>query len=84
MGDPTRGLTNRQRAVIDGVRRGLSYDEIARELGVSVSTVKGHVAAILCLLPNPDRLDPYLCIFLWARHQQWLAQHHGPVLEDAS
>jgi hypothetical protein len=67
-----RPLTERQEQVVDGIRRGLEYGEIAAELGISDRTVESHVVAIMNVVPNEDDLPPYLCIFLWARHREWL------------
>jgi DNA-binding NarL/FixJ family response regulator len=40
-------LTQRERQVVSLIERGLSNKEIARDLGIQVTTVKGHVHNIL-------------------------------------
>lgn len=51
------GLTPAEERVLDGVRRGLSNEQIAAELGVSWTTVKYHVANILGKLNVESRED---------------------------
>jgi DNA-binding NarL/FixJ family response regulator len=62
---PLAGLTCRQREIVDMVRRGASNKLIARQLGLSVGTVKVHMHRIfralhisnrvqLATLPNPS------------------------------
>ncbi|MGE0486223.1 MAG: response regulator transcription factor [Gammaproteobacteria bacterium] len=46
-GTPDLPLTGRQREILDVAARGASSKEIARELGISVATVRTHVAQIL-------------------------------------
>lgn len=60
-------LTARQEQVVDGVRRGASYDEIAREMQIRRRTVAVYVERIAARIPNPDGLRPYLAVFLWSR-----------------
>ncbi len=48
-------LTPAEQRVLDGVRRGLANQQIAGELGLSVATVKTHVAAMLSKLYLEDR-----------------------------
>ncbi|HMN44649.1 MAG TPA: response regulator transcription factor [Povalibacter sp.] len=50
-------LTNRQEQVVALIRRGFSNKEIARELDLSVATVKHHVHNILEKLNLPRRMD---------------------------
>ena len=40
------GLTRREREVASAAARGLSNAQIARELGISVETVKQHLATV--------------------------------------
>jgi two-component system nitrate/nitrite response regulator NarL len=51
------GLTPRERRVADLVSRGLSNKEVARELGLSQSTVKHHVHSILAKLQLGSRVQ---------------------------
>lgn len=53
-------LTPRQKGVLDLLARGLSNKEIARELNVSVDTVKDHVAAVLRALGANSRTQAVL------------------------
>lgn len=53
-------LTPRQKGVLDLLARGLSNKEIARELNVSVDTVKDHVAAVLKVLGASSRTQAVL------------------------
>lgn len=68
---PIRSLTVQQERVVDAIRRGKTYAEIGMELGIGRETVKGHVAAIMNVLPNPDQLEPRDCIFLWSWWRAW-------------
>lgn len=58
-GHPTAapGLTARERDVLLILAEGASNKEIARRLGISVGTVKFHVAAIMEKLDATGRLD---------------------------
>lgn len=53
-------LTPRHKGVLDLLARGLSNKEIARELNVSVDTVKDHVAAVLKALGANSRTQAVL------------------------
>lgn len=44
------GLTRRQKEVLRHISRGLSNEEIASELGVTLNTVKSHVSSMLRVL----------------------------------
>ncbi len=53
-GDLAR-LTARERQVLDGVARGMTNKEIARDLGIGPGTVKTHVERLIAKLGVADR-----------------------------
>ncbi len=55
-------LTERELEVAAAVGRGLSNAEIARELHLSVPTVKGHVSRLFEKLETTNRVQIALCI----------------------
>jgi DNA-binding CsgD family transcriptional regulator len=54
-GQERRQLTERQREVLGGVRRGLANKEIAYELGVGTDDIKRIVSRLLALFEAPNR-----------------------------
>jgi DNA-binding NarL/FixJ family response regulator len=80
---PGQSLSRREREVMQLVERGLSNKEIARELSLSVSTVKHHVHHILEKLALSRRTQA-MCR---AREEPWIASpgaatnagHYGHV-----
>jgi DNA-binding CsgD family transcriptional regulator len=54
-GQERRELTERQREVLGGVRRGLANKEIAYELGVGTDDIKRIVSRLLALFEAPNR-----------------------------
>jgi DNA-binding NarL/FixJ family response regulator len=59
---PVDPLTDREEDVLAAVARGLSNDEIARELRITLSTVKSHVGSLLAKLGVRNRVE----IAIWA------------------
>lgn len=57
-------LTPRQRDVFALLRRGLRYNQVAEELGISVHTVKTHVQDIAEKLPG-EGIDLQKKILIW-------------------
>lgn len=55
-------LTEREREVIEGVARGWSNAEIARELGMSEATVKAHVSRSLAKLDLSNRVQAAILV----------------------
>ncbi|GAA1806719.1 response regulator transcription factor [Actinomadura chokoriensis] len=54
---PVDGITGREREVLTLVGRGMSNQEIADELSISVATAKAHVARLLAKLGARDRVQ---------------------------
>ena len=59
-GPPLTELTPREIEVLTFIARGSSNKEIARDLGISVKTVKTHVSNILSKLHMMDRTQAAL------------------------
>lgn len=60
---PADGLTDREEDVLLSLARGLTNDEIADELHISLSTVKSHVASLMDKLGGRNRVE--LAIWAW-------------------
>lgn len=60
--EPQEPLTNREEEVLQSVARGLTNAEISRELYISLSTVKTHVANLMTKLAVRNRVE----IAIWA------------------
>ena len=59
---PSEPLTNREEEVLQAVARGKTNAEISRELHISLSTVKTHVANLMAKLTARNRVE----IAIWA------------------
>jgi DNA-binding NarL/FixJ family response regulator len=53
--EAVRSLTDREREVLRGVAAGLSNDQVARKLHLSVTTVKTHLARVFTKVGARDR-----------------------------
>jgi DNA-binding NarL/FixJ family response regulator len=56
------GLTDRERQVALAVGRGLSNSDVAAELHLSVTTVKGHLAQLFAKLGVVNRVQVAICV----------------------
>ena len=54
---PTPGLSPRQQEILASLTRGLTNDDIARELGISVPSVKTHLVALFAKLGAANRSE---------------------------
>lgn len=52
---PARALSERELAVLDGVRAGRTNDEVGRQLGISALTVKNHLQRVYRVLGVANR-----------------------------
>jgi len=59
---PTTPLTDREQEVAAAVARGLGNTEIGRELHISLSTVKTHIASIMAKIGARNRVE----LAIWA------------------
>lgn len=53
---PVRGLTAREREVLELVAEGLSNTEIAERLHIGVTTVKTHITSLMTKTDSPNRV----------------------------
>ena len=67
---PSEPLTEREEEVLLTVARGLTNQEIARELHISLSTVKTHVASLREKLDARNRVE----VALWAYETKRIAR----------
>ncbi|KQX05875.1 MULTISPECIES: response regulator [unclassified Leifsonia] len=55
--EPASPITDREQAVLGAVARGLGNAEIGRELHISLSTVKTHIASLMLKLEVRNRVE---------------------------
>ncbi len=72
------GLTPRQAEVLGLLLKGQPNKLIARELGLSVETVKDHVAAVLRVLNVSSRTQAVLAVAQMAHHAASAPEPHSP------
>jgi len=63
---PTVPLTDREEDVLAAVARGLGNTEIGRELHISLSTVKTHIASIMTKIDARNRVE----LAIWAHERR--------------
>ncbi|GAA1499455.1 response regulator transcription factor [Dactylosporangium maewongense] len=71
---PVEALTEREEQVLAKVAGGRSNAEIAAELGITLSTVKTHVASLMAKLGVRNRVE----IAIWAYETRRVVLKHGP------
>lgn len=62
---PSSPLTSREEDVLAAVARGLGNDEIGRELHISLSTVKTHLASLMAKVGARNRVE----LAIWAHER---------------
>lgn len=62
---PSSPLTDREEDVLAAVARGLGNDEIGRELHISLSTVKTHIASLMTKIGARNRVE----LAIWAHER---------------
>lgn len=75
MSNPRRPLTPQQTRIARAVARGENYKKIARDLHISINTVRAHVTQIAYRFDDDPELPPRLRICLWVRQKDWEATH---------
>ncbi|WP_428965795.1 response regulator transcription factor [Micromonospora fluostatini] len=70
---PVDALTGREEEVLAAVAGGRTNTEIARELHISLSTVKTHVASLMAKLAARNRVE----IAMWAYETGRVGRGHG-------
>ncbi len=73
-------LTGREREVLELLGAGLAPQTMARQLGLSVHTVRGHVKSILAKLGVHSQLEAVAL----AVSQGWIGPHHSTGGADAA
>ncbi|MGR0220835.1 response regulator [Agromyces sp. ZXT2-6] len=63
--DPATPLTDREEDVLAAVARGLGNSEIGRELHISLSTVKTHIASVMAKIGARNRVE----LAIWAHER---------------
>lgn len=64
---PLPSPTPRQLDVAACLAQGFSYAQTARELGISVDTVRAHTFSLAQRIPNPAGLSQQASVIQWVR-----------------
>ena len=80
---PVRGLTGRQKDVMELLRRGCPTKEIARSLGLSVPTVKTHLAALYRQLGVVNRVQAVMQAQSPVQMRAMVAHPRAGLFQDA-
>lgn len=77
---PRKPLSEAQQRIANGIRRNLSYEEIAAELSKQLGrpyshhTVRQHVRQMAFLFDHPEDMAPRMMIYVWMKHEEWTAE----------
>lgn len=71
---PIKPLTLRQEQIAALCGRGWAYKRIGAALGITETTVAGHIEEIALKLENPDELAAGTLVMLWSAHRIWRSE----------
>lgn len=77
--EPIRALTPRQSEIVDLLAEGKERQDIALELGISLSRVKTVIYEIALLIPNPHKIRGPRLVLMYAIARAFRNQHQAEV-----